>query len=105
MQLCCRRLEHSRQSAGTLPRGTIITAVSRPRPMPVEKDSRGILDPWLLRQRLHLTRYPVGPELAGLVDRFWAVQWDLPAAVEHSQQVLTHPGANLSVGHADVPGR
>lgn len=71
-------------------------------PQPVEDDSRGILDPWLLRQRVHLTRYPVGPELAGLVDRFWAVEWDLPAGAVHRQQVLTHPGANFSVGHADA---
>jgi AraC-like DNA-binding protein len=66
---------------------------------PVERDSRGILDPWLLRQRVRLTRYPAGPMLVGLVDRFWAVRWDLPPGVVHRQQVLTHPGANLSVGH------
>ncbi|HEX5347972.1 MAG TPA: hypothetical protein VFW64_12875 [Pseudonocardiaceae bacterium] len=47
-------------------------------PQPVERDSRGILDPWLLRQRVRLSRYPAGPTLVGLVDRFWAVQWDLP---------------------------
>jgi len=67
-------------------------------PDPVEKDSRGILDPWLLRQRVSLTRYPAGDALAGVVDRFWAVRWDLPPGVTHRQQVLTHPGANLSVG-------
>src|SRR5919107_1929442 len=71
-------------------------------PEPVERDSRGILDPWLLRQRVRLTRYPVGPALAGLVDRFWAVQWDLPEGTVHVQQVLTHPGANLSVGCPDA---
>jgi AraC-like DNA-binding protein len=68
----------------------------------VEQDSRGILDPWLLRQRVHLTRYPPGPALTGLVDRFWAVRWDLPPGAVHRQQVLTHPGANLSVGHPDA---
>lgn len=73
-------------------------------PKPVDQDTRGILDPWLLQQRIHLTRYPVGPNLAGLVDRFWAVQWDLPAATVHRQQVLTHPGANLSVGNAAISG-
>ncbi|MEP7024267.1 MAG: helix-turn-helix domain-containing protein [Actinomycetota bacterium] len=67
-------------------------------PRPVEQDSRGILDPWLLRQRVSLTRYPPGPALAGLVDRFWAVRWDLPEGTVHRQQVLTHPGANLSIG-------
>ena len=71
-----------------------------PGPRPVEQDSRGILDPWLLRQRVGLSRYPPGPALAGLVDRFWAVRWDLPPGLAHRQQVLTHPAANLSVGHA-----
>jgi len=75
-------------------------------PDPVERDSRGILDPWLLRQRVQLTRYPAGPALDGLVDRFWAVRWDLPPGTVHRQQVLTHPGANVSIGHANgVPGQ
>jgi AraC-like DNA-binding protein len=70
-------------------------------PEPVERDSRGILDPGLLRQRVRLTRYPVDDALAGLVDRFWAVRWHLPPGREHRQQVLTHPAANLSVTLAD----
>jgi AraC-like DNA-binding protein len=75
-------------------------------PEPVERDSRGILDPWLLRQRVQLTRYPAGAALDGLVDWFWAVRWDLPAGQSHRQQVLTHPGANISVGHANAqPGQ
>ncbi|NUS45160.1 MAG: helix-turn-helix transcriptional regulator [Mycobacteriaceae bacterium] len=69
---------------------------------PVDKDSRGILDPWLLQRRVRLTRYPAGPELADVIDRFWAVRWDLPAGMHHRQQVLTHPCANLSVGHGDA---
>jgi AraC-like DNA-binding protein len=80
--------------------------VSSSEPDPVERDSRGILDPWLLRQRLQLTRYPAGPVLDGLVDRFWAVRWDLPSGTVHRQQVLTHPGANVSLGHANgTPGQ
>jgi AraC-like DNA-binding protein len=78
--------------------------MSNGHPDPVETDSRGILDPWLLRQRVRLTRYPPTPALDGLVDRFWAVAWDLPCGTAHRQQVLTHPGANLSVGHADGAG-
>jgi AraC-like DNA-binding protein len=75
-------------------------------PDQVERDSRGILDPWLLRQRVRLTRYPPGPALDGLVDRFWAVRWDLPPGVVHQQQLLTHPGANVSIGHANgTPGQ
>jgi AraC-like DNA-binding protein len=74
-------------------------------PDPVERDSRGILDPWLLRQRIRLTRYPPGPALEPLVDRLWAVAWDLPPGTVHRQQVLTHPGANFSVGHPSArPG-
>ena len=79
--------------------------MSNSRPDPVERDSRGILDPWLLRQRIQLTRYPASPALAALVDRFWAVRWDLPDGAVHRQQVLTHPGANFSVGHPSAqPG-
>lgn len=71
-------------------------------PEPLERDSRGILDPWLLGQRVRLTRYPPTPALDGLVDRFWAVAWDLPPGAAHRQQILTHPGANLSVGNANA---
>jgi AraC-like DNA-binding protein len=74
-------------------------------PPPVEQDSRGILDPWLLRQRLVLTRYPPGAELAGLIDHFWAIQWQLPDGQQHRQQVLTHPVANMSVSHPDARSR
>src|SRR3954465_8323459 len=91
------RLEDPRHARGL----TTVPGV-RNGPEPVERDSRGILDPWLLRRRVRLTRYPVDPDLAGLVDRFWAVQWDLPEGTVHVQQVLTHPGANLSVGCPDA---
>lgn len=71
-------------------------------PAPVEEDARGIVDPGVLQQRVTLTRYPAGELLAGLVDRFWTVRWSLPDGVAHEQQVLTHPGANLSVA-SDAP--
>jgi len=75
---------------------------STPGPDPVEQDSRGILDPWLLRQRVRLTRYPAGEALEGLVDLFWAVRWDLPPGTIHRQQLLTRPGANLSISHPNA---
>jgi AraC-like DNA-binding protein len=78
-----------------------VAGVSRSGPAPVERDSRGILDPWLLRQRVRLTRYPAGAALERVVDRLWAVRWDLPPGVVHQQQVLTHPAANVSVGNAN----
>ncbi len=76
-------------------------------PVPVERrqiqdDSRGILDPWLLRRRVSFTRHPPTPALTGLVDRFWAVRWDLPAGTSHRQEVLTHPSVNLTVGTPDA---
>ena len=76
-------------------------------PAPVERrqihdDSRGILDPWLLRTRVTFTRHPPTPALAGLVDRFWAVRWDLPPGSAHRQEVLTHPSVNLTVGTPDA---
>jgi AraC-like DNA-binding protein len=76
--------------------------VDAEQPAPVEEDSRGILHPGVLQRLVRLTRYPAGERLAGLVDRFWAVEWDLAPGTTHSQQVLTHPGGNLSVGHADA---
>jgi AraC-like DNA-binding protein len=54
---------------------------------------------------VRLTRFPAGPGLTGLIDRFWAVEWDLPPGVTHHQQLLTHPCANLSVSHADARAR
>lgn len=93
-------IEDSRQ------RGRLESAgVSSAGPAQVEQDSRGILDPWLLRQRVKLTRYPAGQGLEDLVEWFWAVRWDLPPGAVHRQQVLTHPGANISVGTANArPG-
>jgi AraC-like DNA-binding protein len=71
-------------------------------PRQVEEDARGIVDPELLRRRVRLTRYPPGDVLEGLVDRFWTVRWSLPDGTSHTQQVLTHPGANVSVA-TDAP--
>jgi AraC-like DNA-binding protein len=96
----CNRRYAFRAGRGLKIRVTTVGGVTSG-PQPVERDSRGILDPWLLRQRVRLTRYPAGPALAGLVDRFWAVRWELPDGAVHVQQVLTHPGANLSVGAPD----
>jgi AraC-like DNA-binding protein len=56
----------------------------------------------VLQRLVCLTRFPPGPGLAGLVDRFWAVEWELPPGTVHTQQVLTHPCSNLSVSHADA---
>lgn len=71
-------------------------------PDQVDRDSRGILDPWLLRRRVAFARYPPTPALEGVVDLFWAVRWDLPPGANHRQEVLQHPSLNLSVGTPDA---
>ncbi len=70
-------------------------------PPPLPRDARGIVDLAAMAPVVRLTRYPAGPVLAELVEWFWAARWQLPAGVVHEQQVLTHPGANLAVGHSE----
>lgn len=70
----------------------------------VEQDTRGILDPGQLLRHVDLTRTPPPQPLAGLIDRFWGVTYDLPTGARLQTEVLTHPGANLSVGHGDAGG-
>lgn len=75
----------------------------------MDADARGILNPNRMRQLVALNRYPAGRDLDGLVEWFWAVTWTLPPGTVHTQQVLTHPGAILSVGDGEpgpdgVPG-
>lgn len=80
--------------------------MNRPLP-PVSEDSRGIIDPGRLQERVALERYAPGPALAGLVDCFWVVSYALPAGLLHVQRILPHPCVNLSVAHGQArgPGR
>jgi AraC-like DNA-binding protein len=71
-------------------------------PAPVDRDSRGILDPWLLQQRVSFSRHGVPTDLHGIVDFVWAVRWSLPAGGNHRQEVLPHPSLNVSVGTPDA---
>lgn len=66
-------------------------------PAPVGQDSRGILDPVRLQQQMTLTRHAAPSALVDLIDWFWAVQWDFGPGESFHQDVLTHPGANISV--------
>ncbi len=66
-------------------------------PAPVERDSRGIIDPARLQQRMTLTRHAAPPALVDLIDWFWAVEWDFGPGESFHQDVLTHPGANISI--------
>lgn len=70
----------------------------------VSQNSRGILDPGRFSQHVRFGRIEPPPELAGVVDWFWSVQWDFPPGELFVQQVLTHPSANLSVGSVSSRG-
>lgn len=68
------------------------------------RDSRGILHPKRMQERVDFARFPPSAELGGLVDWLWAVAWQIPTGDTHEQPVLSHPCANISVGHSP-PGR
>lgn len=69
-----------------------------------DRDTRGILDPAALLDRIGLTRQPVPRELEDFLDRFWGVEWDLPDGEHLDTQVLTHPGANIAIGRGEALG-
>lgn len=71
-------------------------------PLPVERDSRGIVSPSRLAEVAGLHKFPAPEPLTGLVRQFWVLRWALPAGVEHTQDVLSHPGANLSIGSTEA---
>lgn len=52
-----------------------------------------MLDEW--RDDFRVTRIPADPELGGLVERHWAVTWDLPPGRRSSVTLLPHPCVNL----------
>lgn len=67
-------------------------------------NTRGIIAPGRMMQRVAFARYAAPPGLVGLVDWFWSVAWDLPAGETHRQDVVSQPGVNVSVGTAPPPG-
>jgi AraC-like DNA-binding protein len=76
--------------------------MNEPQGPTVAQNSRGILNPGPFEERATLNRYPPGPALAGLIEFFWAVSYQLPEGLVHSQQLITHPCVNLSVAHGQV---
>lgn len=70
----------------------------------VENDTRGIIAPAEMARRVRLSRFAAPGELAGLIDWFWCVQWELPAGAVHRQRVLPQPGVNISVGDPPPEG-
>lgn len=68
----------------------------------MERDSRGIVSPARFAEVAGLHKFPAPEPLTGLVRQFWVLRWALPTGVEHTQDVLSHPGANLSVGSTEA---
>ncbi|OLB80173.1 MAG: hypothetical protein AUI14_07590 [Actinobacteria bacterium 13_2_20CM_2_71_6] len=62
---------------------------------PVVEDSRGILQPDEGLRHFRLTRYPPSAPLAGLVQWYWLVEWDLRGRPDYEQRTLTHPCVNM----------
>jgi AraC-like DNA-binding protein len=58
----------------------------------------GILVPRAGEQRFTLTRRPPSDDLASIVDRFWAVRWDLRGKPPFEQETLPYPCVNLVIG-------
>jgi AraC-like DNA-binding protein len=67
-------------------------------------DTRGIVDPAAMLRHVDFARYPAGDTLAGLIDWFWSVAWDLPGGHVHDQHVLNHPAGHISIGTLDDAG-
>lgn len=67
-------------------------------------DMRGIVDPDRMLEVVDFDRLPAGDGLAGLVEWFWTVSWDLPDGMVRDQEVLNHPAGNISVGTLDDAG-
>lgn len=67
-------------------------------------DMRGIVDPDEMLRFVDFVREPPGELLAGLVEWFWSVSWDMPDGVTLDQEVLNHPAGNISVGTLDDRG-
>lgn len=69
--------------------------------------TRGILGGRTARERFQISRETPSADLAGLVDYYWILTWDLRGRPPHQQQVLTHPAVHMSFttgGRARVVG-
>ena len=56
----------------------------------------GVLHARTAAARFTLNRYPPSAGLAGFVDYYWTVRWDLRGQPPHEQAILPHPTVNLA---------
>lgn len=64
---------------------------------PLPSGTLGIVSPHVAATRFTLSRFAPSPALAGLVDRYWIVRWDLRGESPFVQEVLPNPHANFAV--------
>jgi AraC-like DNA-binding protein len=56
---------------------------------------RGIIDPAAHGQKISLDLYDPSPQLARLVEYYWAVSWDLPDGEVYRAENLPHPSVHV----------
>jgi AraC-like DNA-binding protein len=61
-----------------------------------------ILRPRTSAKNFEYDRHPVPAGLAGLVEHFWTVSWDLETGRSYTAQTLPYPSVNLSVTNTEV---
>lgn len=66
------------------------------------RDTRGIVDPAGLMTRVRFRRYAPAAGLAGLVEHYWFIDWDLDEPYE--SRVVPHPCVNVVFQRHDPAG-
>ncbi|WP_395111214.1 helix-turn-helix domain-containing protein [Actinomadura sp. SCN-SB] len=61
--------------------------------------TRGILNARVARENFRVTRIAPPAALAGYVEFFWVLVWDLRGRKPHRQQVLTRPSVHMTFTH------
>jgi AraC-like DNA-binding protein len=56
---------------------------------------RGVLYPGTIGAVSDLARYEPGPAVAGFVEFYWHVRWDVPGPEPYATKVLSHPNVHL----------
>jgi len=59
--------------------------------------TRGVLDPQRGRTRFALTQLVPPPDLAGWIEGFWIVRWDLRDEPAYVSETLPHPSVNVVI--------
>lgn len=58
--------------------------------------SRGIVHAEIGRDKFKLERFEAGPLLAPFIEHYWALSYELPEGLTHTQKVLSYPNLHLA---------